>query len=264
MQTTTQRLHTAGSQNAADRPGRRDSAYLMITLAMTCTMVLGFSMTYFGPMARGVYPEVSPLVHVHGWTFIAWYLLLPLQAGLIRIRRVRVHRNLGLASLGLGALMVAVGLVVSLVQIDKASAPDGDPFWQLMGVPIFGVWVLFTMFYVEAMRRRRRIEEHKRFIILASAVALSAGTFRIVVRIAGFSAWLSAIGMIVCVVFPLIAMIDDRRKRRAIHPIYGWGAVAIVLVIGGTFLLGATPAGATVEAGLAWAGRLVRPLYPEP
>ncbi|HEX6307502.1 MAG TPA: hypothetical protein VFZ69_04900 [Longimicrobiales bacterium] len=258
---TTRELRAA-RRDVATGPRPRNPFYLMITSAMTCTMFLGFSFTYFGPLARGVYPEVSPLVHVHGWTFFAWYVLLPLQAGLIRSRKVSHHRTLGLASTGLGALMITVGLIVSLVQIDRARAPDGDPFWQLLGVPIFGVWVLFTAFYLEAMRRRRRIEDHKRLIILASATALSAATFRIVVRIAGFEKWIAITGMLVCVAFPLVGIIADRRARIGIHPIYAWGVPAIVLVIGGSFLLGVTPVGDVLERGLGRAGRMLRPLYP--
>lgn len=259
----TRGLPAASRNDTAAVLQRRSSFYLMITSAMTCTVFLGFSLTYFGPMARGVYPDVSPLVHIHGWTFFAWYVLLPLQAGLIRSRKVSIHRTLGLASAGLGALMITVGLIVSLVQIDRARAPDGDPFWQLLGVPIFGVWLLFTVFYLEAMRRRRRVEDHKRLIILASAVALSAATFRIIVRITGFGTWIAIIGMLVCVTFPLVGIIDDRRRQRGIHPIYAWGVTATVLVIGGSFLLGVTPGGGMVEQGLGWAGRLLSPLYLE-
>ena len=38
---------------------------------------LGFSFTYFGPRLRGTYPPTPAAVHVHGWSFFAWYLLLP-------------------------------------------------------------------------------------------------------------------------------------------------------------------------------------------
>ena len=249
------RAPRAGSTTA------RSPFYLMITSAMTCTMILGFSFTYFGPMARGVYPDVSPMVHVHGWTFFVWYLLLPLQAGLIRSRKVAIHRSLGLASVALGALMITVGLVVSVVQIDLARAPDGNPFWQLMGVPIFGVWILFTVFYVEAIRRRKRVEDHKRLIILASAAALSAATFRIVARIAGFGIWVAIIGMLAAVIFPLIAILHDRQRHTATHPVYAWGVTAMVAMIVATFLLGFVPAGDMIEQGLAWVGRMLRPLY---
>jgi hypothetical protein len=255
-------VHSRAARTGSTRP--RSPFYLLITLAMTCTMFLGFSFTYFGPMARGIYPDVSPVVHVHGWTFFAWYLLLPLQAGLIRSRKVAIHRTLGLASVGLGALMIMAGLVVTLVQIDLARAPDGNPFWQLLGVPVFGVWILFTVFYVEAIRRRKRVEDHKRLIVLASAAALSAATFRIVVRIAGFGIGVAIIGMLVAVIFPLIAIIHDRHRRTAIHPVYAWGVAVMVAMIVGTFLLGVTPSGDTIEEGLAWVGRILRPLYLDP
>ena len=61
-----------------------DRFYLFMALALALTAFGGFSVTYFGPLARGAYPDVSQTVHVHGWTFFAWYLLLPLQAGLVR------------------------------------------------------------------------------------------------------------------------------------------------------------------------------------
>jgi hypothetical protein len=157
--------------------------------------------------------------------------------------------------------MIMVGLVVSLVQIDLARAPDGNPFWQLMGVPIFGVWILFTVFYVEAIRRRKRIEDHKRLIVLASAAALSAATFRIVARIAGFSIWVAIIGMLAAVTFPLIAILHDRQRQTAVEPIYAWGVAATVAMIVATFLLGVTPAGDMIAQGLAWVGRMIRPLY---
>jgi hypothetical protein len=255
--------HPRIAGEAAGIPKRRGSFYLLITSAMACTVFLGFSFTYFGPMTRGVYPEVSPLVHVHGWTFFAWYLLLPLQAGLIRTRNVSTHRNLGMASAALGALMIPVGLTVSLVQIDKARAADGNPFWQLMGVPIFGVWILFTIFYLLAMHRRQRVEDHKRYIILASAVALSAATFRIVAQVAGFSTSVAVVGTLACVIFPIAAIIHDRRTQHGIHPVYAWGVPAILLVIGGSFLLGVTPLAGVVSDGLGWIGGVIRPLYVE-
>lgn len=61
-------------------PGTRTSFYLWIAVAMSVTAFAGFSFTYFEPLFRGEYPRVSPLVHVHGWTFFAWYLLLPAHA----------------------------------------------------------------------------------------------------------------------------------------------------------------------------------------
>lgn len=239
----------------------RSPFYFLLALAMSCTVFTGFSFTYFGPLFGGGYPRVSPLVHVHGWTFFAWYMLLPIQAGMVRSGKAATHRTLGLASVVLGVLMIGVGFLLSVVQIDMARGPDGNPFWQLLGVPIFWIWVLFTLFYVEAIRRRRRVDQHRRLIVLASAVALSAATYRIVARVLGFGTWVAVAGTLACVLFPLAAMIHDRLRRGTIHPVYRWGVPAIVLTIGGAFLVGPTPGGDVMERGLAWIGRALRPLY---
>jgi len=98
-------------------------------------------------------------------------------------------------------------------------------------------------------------------LALASAVALSAATYRILARVLGFEAWVAVAGTLACVVFPLAAMVHDHRRRGTIHPVYLWGVPAIVLVIAGAFLIGMTPGGDVMEGGLAWIGRALRPLY---
>jgi hypothetical protein len=82
----------------------RESFYLWIAIAMSVTAFLGFSFTYFRPLYRGEFRHLSKTVHVHGWSFFAWYLLLPAQAALIRARQVKVHRALGISSAVFGLL----------------------------------------------------------------------------------------------------------------------------------------------------------------
>jgi hypothetical protein len=161
----------------------------------------------------------------------------------------------------LGALMIVVGFVVSLVLLDTGSAPDADAFSRLMGLPIFCTWVLFTSFYVSAIRRRRRPEAHKLLIILASAAALGAASFRILTRILGFGTGVAAAGSLAPVLFPVLGILHDRRHGRPVHPVYAWGVAAFVVVIGGAYLVGPTPVGEAMADGLARIGRAVRPLY---
>ena len=104
---------TTKAPPAASQVRTGESFYLLLVLAMTGMAFIGFWFTYFGPVFAGAYPQVSPLVHVHGWSFFAWYLLLPTQAGLIRTGRVRTHLFIGLCSIALGAVMILVGLIVS-------------------------------------------------------------------------------------------------------------------------------------------------------
>jgi hypothetical protein len=59
-------------------PRSRGSHYLWLCLSTSGIAFFGSSFTYFRPMVAGAYPDVSPVVHLHGWTFFLWYLLLPL------------------------------------------------------------------------------------------------------------------------------------------------------------------------------------------
>lgn len=243
----------------AARP--RDPFHFWLALGMSGTAFFGFWSTYFQPMFRGVYPPVSPMVHVHGWSFFLWYLLLPVQAGLVASGRVAVHRTLGYVSLALGAVMIVTGLIVSAVQVELALRPDGNPFWQLMAVPIFGIWILFTWFYVVAMVRRRRPADHKRYIMLASAAALSAATFRIVLRIAAFAPWSAIAGCLAPLVFVGAAMAHEYRRQGRLHAVYAWGAPITAAVIAGAFALVLMPDITLVEQAIGWLGRQLLPAY---
>lgn len=54
-------------------------------------------------------PPFPLIVHVHGVVFVGWLVLLTTQVLLIRRRRADLHRKLGIAAMGLAALMVIVG-----------------------------------------------------------------------------------------------------------------------------------------------------------
>jgi hypothetical protein len=212
-------------------------------------------------MLSGQYPPVSPTVHVHGWSFFAWYLLLPLQATLIQTRNIALHRTLGMASIGLASLMVLTGMVVIGTQVNRSLAPDGNPFWFEFGPGIFSTLVLFVGFYAAAILRRRQREYHKRFIVLASAGGLGAAAFRVLLPLFGFTPWVTPVGILLPNLFVVAAMVHDYRRDGQVHPVYRYG-LPITLVLESAFLFVVhTPLGNAARQGLAWAGRLLGALY---
>ena len=153
---------------AASAPTRaREPHYLRTAVALSATAYLGFWFTYFGPNLRGTYPTAAPAVHLHGWSFFAFYLLLPLQAGLIHARRVRLHRTLGWSSLALAAVMTATGTLVLGVQMATALASPEPGFWSAWGLMIFATLVLFIGFYIAAIVLHRDRASHKRLMLVA-------------------------------------------------------------------------------------------------
>lgn len=236
-------------------------SYFWLTLSTTAVAYLGFSFTYFGPSLAGEYPAVSPMVHLHGWAFFLWYLLLPVQAGLVRAGRRGLHRALGYGSLALAALMTFTGLVVIGVQMDLARQPQGSPFWAFLGPPIFVTLLLFVVFYALALRFRRRPDFHKRFVLLASTGALGAAAFRILAQVVGFGLAAGVGGILLPNLIIVGAVLVERRAGRGVHPVYRWGLPLSLLVEVGTIVLMPTVIGDVSSAFLAQVGVWLRPLY---
>lgn len=240
---------------------RSRSPYLWLCLAASAVTFTGFWFTYFSPMLGRQYPEVSPTVHLHGWTFFAWYLLLPLQAGLIRSRRIGLHRRLGYASMGLAAAMVVTGLVVIGVQMELARPPDGSPFWKALGPGVFVTLVLFAVFYVLAVRFRKDRELHRRLMLLASTGGLGAAGFRVVAQILGPGFAAGFIGILLPNLIIVAAIALEVRRGEGVHRVYRWGLLASVALEAGVIV--ATPylPGRLLGDGLAATGRALGFLY---
>lgn len=242
---------------------RRQSSYLWLSLAVSATAYYGFSLTYFGPMLAGEYPDASPTVHLHGWTFFLWYLLFPLQSGLIKFKRVAWHRLLGTGSVALAVAMVGTGLVVIGTQMEAARQPDGPAFWQATGPAVFSTLVLFTLFYVLGIRARRDRDRHRRYMLLASTGGLGAAGFRIASQYMGSASLTSvvAVGILAPNLFVLAAMAVDWKRGRGIHRVYRYGLPFSLALETAAFLITPTPVGQALAEALAWVGRLAAPLY---
>ncbi|HUU32978.1 MAG TPA: hypothetical protein VMW48_02885 [Vicinamibacterales bacterium] len=239
----------------------RGSLYVWLCLSTSAVAFLGFSFTYFGPMFAGVYPQSPPVVHLHGWAFFLWYLLLPCQAGLIASRRVATHRALGKSSVALATVMVTTGMVVIGTQMELTRQGATIPFWGLLGPAVFVTLLLFAGFYSLALRFRRKAAFHKRFMLLASTVALGAAAFRVVGYVIGFGATAGIAGILAPNLIVLVAVGVEVRRGEGMHTVYRWGLPISVLLEGATILLTPTPGGQAAAAGLAWMGRVLAPFY---
>ena len=251
---------------------RRDHRwfYLYLALSMSVAAYWGFTYTYFIPNLTGEYPPVSKAVHVHGWSFFLWYLLLPLQAFLIASRRRRLHVTLGMASVALAAVMVFTGVLVASVRVDHGlSAADPDEFtifWKNFGQLIMYNMVLFAGFYVAAIVYRARPRVHKRLIVLASASALVAALFRIIVGLCGFY-WLDTPGWVMPTAFflPLlfvgVGIAHDLIVRGAVDRTYLVGVPIFVALHGFGLITAGTAVGDAASGIMAAFAHIFGALY---
>jgi hypothetical protein len=202
-------LDTPSTGIAAARTRR---AYFAITLLIAGIVAWGFWETYYTQaLAR---TDLPAIVHVHAVVFSIWVLVLLAQAGLVVAGNIRLHRQLGTAGMIYGALVFAVGLLVS-VGAPALRVRSGFYPLEVGGVIVLynlTDMLLFGAFLALAFATRHRPELHKRWIIAATAALCGAALGRVV---PGNSPqylllWLS----------PLLALVAvDLAARRRVHPI---------------------------------------------
>jgi hypothetical protein len=246
------------------------SFYPAMAVAISLTAFTGFAFTYFVPMFRGAYPPASPMVHLHGWSFYIWYLLLPLQALLIVAGRRRIHIMLGSASVVLAIVMIFTGLLVAAVRIEQglsATEPNElTDFWKEFGQLIMFNMLPFAVFYTAAIICRSKPGTHKRLIIMASASALPAAIFRIIVGFCGFywlatPAWVMPAAFLLPAGFIVGGMIRDQITQGTVNRIYLIGLPFLLLAHGFGLVIVGTPVGEVVSRIMAVFARLFGWLY---
>src|SRR5512137_2264019 len=116
---------------------------------------------------------VAPLIlQLHVFAFVGWLCLLSMQVLLIRTGRPRLHQRLGLLGAVLVPVMVvtAIGAEIFSQRFCSAKYPENLRFF----ISPLSTMALFAVFAVLAILQRRQPAAHKRLILLATTVALSA------------------------------------------------------------------------------------------
>jgi FtsH-binding integral membrane protein len=115
-------------------------------------------------------------VHIHGVLFSSWFVLLIVQTSLVAGHRVNWHRRLGQATIGLAALMLVVGFVVSSESLAR-NFPRGDPKIGIAATNFLGV-LIFSILVYFAYRERTNPAAHKRLMFVATVPLLWAAFIR--------------------------------------------------------------------------------------
>lgn len=234
--------------------GRTPLFLIMGGVALLATL-LGFGGTYLVPVSRGEFAGPWSL-HVHGALAMGWVLMFALQPILVHTRRLRWHRQLGLAAVPL-ALAIAVTMIpagLTQVRRELALGVGETAISTLLGV--FTSGALFVGLVVAGYRTRRTPEAHARWMLLATLVVIWPAWFR-------FRHWLPWVprpelwlALVLADVWIVLAMMHDRVVRGAVHPVLLWGGLFVILEQTAELLLFDSPAWRAV-AHLAW--RLLGP-----
>lgn len=171
-------VSAARRQGIRRTPRKLHGYFIAFTLIFAAIVLVGFSRTFFIPVARGTFSK--PLVvHVHGALFFAWTVLLMSQAMLAATKRLKAHRKVGSVAGWLVLPMLMLGSIVAARDtVHDFKAGDGDAalsffYGELADLAMFGVLA------GGAMLLRNKPEYHKRWVILGSLGLIGAAIGRI-------------------------------------------------------------------------------------
>jgi uncharacterized membrane protein (DUF485 family) len=197
----------------------RTSFFFWMTVGMAAVVFGGFGLSYFLPMMTGSLAALPPLVHVHGFFYFSWMLLLVWQSALINQRNVALHRSLGMLGISIGTGLMIFGSIVTIVFTKRAMAESDATIYGLMYISQIAV-VGFGILFFLAIRNIRDSAAHKRYILLATTAFLIGGVNRWIDQIfnLGFEGHMSYLPRYLIVDVFIIALIAyDWRTLGRIH-----------------------------------------------
>jgi hypothetical protein len=222
----------------------RDRFFLAMSGLLLLILLAGFSRTLYLRLFFEV-PPIPTYLHVHGATVTAWFVWLIVQASLVNVNRIDVHRRIGMLGVVIGAAVVPAGLMATLQFVPRL--PEmGFPFEQAPWFITWIVWVNFHMllgfvgFLATALMLRRRTDIHKRLMLLATISLMPPP----LARIAQNLGWMLERETIFVTVTWLLLfvpiLIYDLATAKRINPATAIGGLCFLLVVFGPVLIAGT------------------------
>jgi hypothetical protein len=218
---------TLASSTPAAKGRFKPGFFFWMTLLMAGFVFAGFGMTYWFPLASGSFPSAPPVVHLHGLVFSAWMILLVVQAALVNVRNIALHRSLGTFGIAHATAVVFMGALITLLSgVAGRDNPGGNYYHGiylgLMAVTGFGI--LFTL----AIRTVRTPEVHKRMILFALLPLLPPGVHRV---------YMVPFGLTIFPVLPMYLTLDAMAIAIMVHEWRKAGRLSPYTLVGAGWLL---------------------------
>jgi hypothetical protein len=196
-------------------------------------VLMGFARTLY---LRAIFdvPQIPVSVLLHGIVLTAWFVASFLQTSLVAVHRIDIHRRLGWMVAGLGVVLLAITVAVTLNFVPRRRALGADIEAGVAGLSSV-VWgdlsalVAFAIFLPTAVALRRRPEMHKRLMLLSSISIIQPAMSRISrwPVFDGLDATLSSVGGLFLLLLAL--GVYDVVSHKRVHG---------VTLLGASFLMG--------------------------
>lgn len=220
---------------------RRNRTFnIAMSLLAIVIVFVGFSRTYY---LNGYFTHrnLTWFLHLHGFLFSAWFVLLLVQIVLVAVGRTDLHRRVGVAGATLASIMVVVGVTAGIhaAKYGSLSTPPDVPRLVFLVVPIFDM-IVFGSLTTAGLLYRRRPEYHKRLMMLATLGILTAAIARIQLPLIQTHGLPAIFGMADILVLMFIGY--DTISHKRLHPANLWGGLVVLLSLPVRFAVGGTAA----------------------
>jgi len=163
------------SQAAVARPEvkARLSFYAVMSLLCLGVAVVGFMPTFFLPLAQGAFQR-APVFYIHGLLFFGWTAFFCAQALWAAAGKTLAHREWGVLGAAFAAAMAFSVMSVVVARLNQnPPIPAGPGSASFAWVDVSQV-VYFEICVGLALMNTRRLEVHKRLMLLATLSLLNA------------------------------------------------------------------------------------------
>ncbi len=194
--------------------------YLGMALLVLAVVLLGF----LPRLDRGLlHPALPPpfILYLHSAVFSAWVLILIAQTLLARSANLRLHRRLGWSGVALGAVLPFLGIATALVMQKwrAAQEPENPAFLAVS----FNDMLSFGIAFALAVYWRRRIEYHRRLMLMATCCLTVAAIARFPAGWVPAGWWYAGVDLLI-----LLGIGRDWLLQRRVHEVYRYGLPCLV------------------------------------
>jgi hypothetical protein len=190
---------------------------------MAMIAVVGFCPRYFGPLVFGTL--VQPvLIHIHATVFVGWLVLFFLQAYFAATKRIHLHLAVGKLGIWYGLLLILVGLTTGVIR--ASASPPGRA--EALLLAITEDMLMFSGFFAAALWYRKTPRLHRPLMVVAATSLLVAAVGRMGLFLPA-EPYRSPVALLIWTLPLLVAMGQEARTTRRVHPVY-WIGIAVFVI----------------------------------
>ncbi|MBB3120378.1 hypothetical protein [Pseudoduganella violacea] len=201
--------------------GLRTYFYLGMGLLVLAVVLLGF----LPRLDKGLlHPELPPpfILYLHSAVFSAWVIILIAQSLLARSANVQLHRRLGWSGVAVGAVLPFLGIATALV-MQKWRAAQGPENPAFLAVS-FNDMLSFGITFALAVYWRKRIEYHRRLMVMATCCLSVAAIARFPAGWVPAGWWYAGVDLLI-----ILGVARDWLVQKRVHAVYRYGLPCLVV-----------------------------------